>query len=48
MAKEGYLRAAVDKYPGLSERGFERAWARAIEETQARWNLAGRPKKSLQ
>jgi hypothetical protein len=48
MAKEGHLRAAVDKYPGLSERGFERAWARAIEETEARWNLAGRPKKSPQ
>jgi hypothetical protein len=32
------------RYPDLSERGFERAWAHAIVATGARWSRGGRPR----
>jgi hypothetical protein len=32
------------KWPALSRRGFERAWANALAETGASWSRAGRPR----
>jgi len=45
-----YWREAQMKWPkGLSGRGFERAWAKAIEEASApEWSAVGRPRKSVQ
>jgi len=45
-----YWREAQMKWPkGLSGRGFERAWAKAIEEANApEWSAVGRPRKSVQ
>ncbi len=44
--KHSLLETALQRFPGLSKRGFERAWSRSIEETGANWNLPGRPKKT--
>ncbi|MBA1154929.1 hypothetical protein [Microvirga mediterraneensis] len=32
------------EFPGLSEKGFERAWTAACEATRSGWNKAGRPR----
>jgi hypothetical protein len=34
------------RFPGLSERGFERAWGDAIKRTGVGWSKAGRRRKS--
>jgi hypothetical protein len=45
--KPDFLADCQARFPGLSERGFERAWANAIELTGAvRWRKAGRRRKS--
>jgi len=44
----GALAAACDAFPGLSENGFQRAYARAREQTgNNNWSRPGRPSKSL-
>jgi hypothetical protein len=46
--KSTYFEVAQKRFPGLSERAFERAWANAIKETGSNWGKAGAPKKSPQ
>lgn len=48
--KEFYWRKAHGKWlKSLSERGFDRAWAKAVAEAPApAWSAGGAPKKSLQ
>jgi hypothetical protein len=45
-----YWREAEVRWPkGLSRRGFDRAWAKAVAEVPApEWSAGGRPRKSLQ
>jgi hypothetical protein len=41
--KEDVWTEALRRFPGLAKRGFDRAWSRAIEDTQAtRWRSPGR------
>jgi hypothetical protein len=45
--KGDFLADCRARFPGLSERGFERAWASAIKQTGAvNWGKGGRPRKS--
>jgi hypothetical protein len=45
--KADFLADCKARFPGLGERGFERAWADAIRRTGAvGWRSAGRPRKS--
>jgi hypothetical protein len=47
--KSDYLADCQARFPGLGERGFERAWANAIRLTGAAgWSKAGRRRKSSQ
>ena len=42
-AKEEVWTEALRRFPGLAKRAFDRAWSRAIEDTQAaRWRSPGR------
>jgi hypothetical protein len=46
-SKADFLTDCQVRFPGLSERGFERAWANAIKQTGAvGWGKAGRRRKS--
>jgi hypothetical protein len=46
-SKADFLADCQARFPGLSERGFERAWADAIKRTGAvSWSKAGRRRKS--
>jgi hypothetical protein len=40
-----FFTEAAKKFDGLSERGFVRAWDRAMQSSGAAWSRAGRPKK---
>lgn len=43
-----FRREALERFPGLSGRGFERAWDAAIESAGALlWRASGRPRKTL-
>jgi hypothetical protein len=45
--KRDFLADSQARFPGLSKRGFERAWAKAIRLTGAvDWSKAGRPRTS--
>ena len=46
LPREQALTQAQEKFEGLSQRGFGRAWDGANETTGAGWNLAGRPPKN--
>jgi hypothetical protein len=48
MTRRQFLDAALETFPGLSKRSFERAWGNAIKKTQSDWGKAGRPEKSPQ
>ena len=43
-SKTSFLADCQSRFPGLSERGFDRVWANAIFETGAQWAKPGRPK----
>ena len=42
--KAAILADCQARFPGLSERGFDRVWAHAIVETDAHWSRGGRPR----
>jgi hypothetical protein len=42
--KAAILADCQSRFPDLSERGFDRAWAHAIIETGAHWRRGGRPR----
>lgn len=42
--KAAILADCQARFPGLSERGFDRVWAYAIVETDAHWSRGGRPR----
>jgi hypothetical protein len=45
--KDDFLAECKTRFPGLSERGFQRAWASAIRQTGAMgWRRAGRRRKA--
>lgn len=44
--KAAILADCQSRFPGLSERGFDRAWAHAIVVTGAHWRRGGRPRHS--
>ncbi|MGE0038762.1 MAG: hypothetical protein AB7S93_24420 [Xanthobacteraceae bacterium] len=45
--KGDFLADCQARFPGLSERAFERAWGGAVRETGAvNWSKGGRPRKS--
>jgi hypothetical protein len=43
--RDHFLTEALQKFPGLSKRGFGKAWNAANTATGAKWKRAGRPSK---